>query len=72
MTMPGRIPNPTSIYRITHYRNLPFILRNELCCPNHATQDPNYINIGHKRLIDSRGMRQVPIEPFGVLNDSLD
>ncbi len=67
--MPGRIPNPTYIYRITHYQNLPFILRNGLCCPNHRTQDPGYINIGHKRLIDSRGMRQVPVGPLGVLND---
>ncbi len=67
--MPGTIPNPVYVYRITHYNNLPFILQNGLCCRNHAIQDPHYVNIGHRSLIDLRGRRPVPIAPFGVLND---
>ncbi len=67
--MPGSIPQPTYIYRIAHYSNLEFILHNGLCCPNHEIRDPNYMNIGHRTLIDSRGLREVPIAPFGVLND---
>ena len=67
--MPGKVPNPTFIYRITHYKNLGFILQNGLCCPNHALKDPSFVNIGHKKLIDDRGKRNVPVQPRGTLND---
>lgn len=60
---------PTNIYRITHYRNIPFILQNGLWCCNCVNHDPGYINIGHLKLISSRGERIVPLNPGGVLND---
>jgi ssDNA thymidine ADP-ribosyltransferase, DarT len=67
--MPGTYKRPTLIYRLTHYSNLEFTLRNGMCCKNSPNTDPNYINIGHKNLIDKRGRRPVSLSPFGVLND---
>lgn len=54
---------------MTHFRNLPFILKNGLHCCNCAVQDPNYINIGHRSLISNRGQSAVTIDPGGILND---
>jgi hypothetical protein len=54
---------------MTHYRNTGFILRNGLHCCNCGVQDPHYINIGHKSLIDYRGESPVLQSPGGVLND---
>ncbi len=54
---------------MTHYSNVGFILRNGLYCCNGGVTDPNYINIGHKSLIDKRGLAPVTIPPGGVLND---
>lgn len=59
----------TWIYRITHYSNLDFILKNGIHCCNSNTKDPNFINIGDTSLINSRGITTVPIHPSGVLND---
>ncbi|BCB97070.1 hypothetical protein JZK55_19920 [Dissulfurispira thermophila] len=61
--------NSTFIYRITHYRNLPFILQNGIHCQNSNINDPNFIQIGFPSLIDKRNERQVPIEPSGTLAD---
>ncbi len=54
---------------MTHYRNTGFILENGLHCCNCGVQDPDYINIGHKTLIDNRGQSPVSELPGGVLND---
>jgi hypothetical protein len=54
---------------MTHYRNTGFILRNGLHCCNCGVQDPDYINIGHKSLIDNRGQSLVSESTGGVLND---
>lgn len=54
---------------MTDYRNIGFILQNGLHCCNCAVQDPNYINIGHKTLINNRGNAALPVAPGGVLND---
>jgi hypothetical protein len=59
----------TYIWRMTHYRNIGFIIRNGLHCCNCEIQDPEYINIGHRSLIDNRGQAAITIEPGGVLND---
>lgn len=59
----------TFIYRITHYKNLPFILQNGIHCPNSNIQDPNFIQIGFPSLINQRNERPVPVEPFGTLAD---
>jgi len=54
---------------MTHYRNTAFILQNGLYCCNCGVQDPAYINIGHKSLIENRGQSPVLQSPGGVLND---
>ncbi len=59
----------TPIFRITHYRNLEFTLRNGLFCPSSPTADPNYINIGHQQMINDRGHFPIRVEPHGVIND---
>ena len=60
----------TYIYRITHYRNAGFILRNGLyCCNYNGVHDPDFVSIGHQSLIDNRGQSEVKIPPGGVLND---
>lgn len=60
---------PTLIYRITHYKNLDFILKNGIHCCNSNVQDPAYVSIGDTSLISSRGSKSVPVAPYGVLND---
>lgn len=67
--MPESKKRPTLIFRLTHYGNLEFTLLNGIYCRNSEEADPNYINIGHRNLIDKRGKRIVPISPKGVLND---
>lgn len=62
-------PKPTIIYRITHYRNVPWILDHGVHCRTSPEQDPNFINIGNKDLIDRRASRSVLIPPGGCLND---
>jgi ssDNA thymidine ADP-ribosyltransferase, DarT len=57
------------IWRMTDYNNIGFILKNGLHCCNCDVQDPDFISIGHKTLINSRGNSSLPIKPFGVLND---
>lgn len=60
----------TYIYRMTHCRNVGFILRNGLhCCNCGGVQDPNFISIGHQSLINNRGQSELEISPGGVLND---
>ena len=59
----------TLIYRITHYKNLPFILQNGIHCPNSDIQNPDFIQIGFPSLISKRDNRPVPVEPFGTLAD---
>lgn len=59
----------TPIFRIIHYRNLEFTLRNGLFCPNSPLVDPNYVNIGNQQIMHDRGNKRVPIVPNGVLND---
>jgi hypothetical protein len=59
----------TYIYRIIHYRNLPWILDHGLHCRSSRRQDPNFINIGNVELIDKRARRTVPVAPGGHLND---
>ncbi len=62
-------PKPTIIYRITHYRNVPWILDHGIHCRTSPEQDPNFVSIGNKDLIDRRNTRAVAIAPGGFLND---
>ena len=43
--MTGSLPNPLWGYRIAHYENLDFILREDLFTTNHPDFDPKYVNI---------------------------
>jgi hypothetical protein len=57
------------VFRITHIKNLPWILHNGIHCRSSAQQDPNFVNIGNTELIGKRTLRPVPIHPFGTLAD---
>lgn len=57
------------IFRITHIRNVPWILQNGLHCKNSGTQDPNFVSIGSSELIQRRSSRSVPVPPEGTLSD---
>lgn len=57
------------IFRITHYQNLPFILKNGIVCASSPIQDPNFVKIGFQSLIDVRAITEVKASPGGVLND---
>ncbi|MDJ0626215.1 MAG: DUF4433 domain-containing protein [Candidatus Caenarcaniphilales bacterium] len=59
------------IYRITHYKNLQWILENGLWCSNSKTQDPNFIQIGNKVLISSRKDKPVKVHGSNVLKGTL-
>ena len=59
----------TQIFRITHYKNLPFILQNGIYCPKSPIQDPGFNQIGFPTLIHFREERIVPVPPGGTLSD---
>ena len=57
------------IFRLTHYKNLPFILTNGIHCANSKIKDPDFIPIGAQRLIESRALTPIKLIPNRVLND---
>ena len=57
------------IFRITHIRNVPWILRHGLHCPNGPVLDPGFVPIGAADLIGKRARRRVPIPPHGSFQD---
>ena len=59
----------TQIFRITHFKNLPFILRNGLHCPNSGVRDPDFVSIGFPTLVEFRKDTPVPVGPRGCLAD---
>lgn len=59
----------TSVYRITHIANVPWILDHGLCAAGSGQSDPNFRVIGNEDLIGKRKTRPVPIAPHGVLDD---
>lgn len=67
--MPELTPEQALIFRITHIRNVPWLLRNGICCRNSPDVDPDFVEIGNRELIDKRRHRQVPIPPGGYLSD---
>ncbi len=62
-------PEKALIFRITHRHNVPWILRNGLHCSRSEELDPDFVSIGNPELIERRPHRQVPIEPWGTLDD---
>ncbi len=57
------------IFRITHIRNMPWILRNGLHCKNSDIRDPDFVRIGNMELIQRRSSKSVPVPPGGTLSD---
>lgn len=57
------------IFRITHIKNVPWILRHGLHCRSSDIADPDFVPIGNPDLIHKRSDRPVPIPPGGWLAD---
>lgn len=57
------------IWRIVHKDNIPWILQHGLHAGNSQVQSPSWVHIGNPELTNKRGGHQVPLAPFGVLND---
>lgn len=62
-------PEKAYIFRITHIRNVPWILRHGLHCRNAELCDPNFTEIGSQELIERRRHRVLPEPPGGNLGD---
>ena len=57
------------VFRITHRRNLPWLLDNGLHCRRSPKQDPDFVSIGNKELIEKRHLRSIGQPPGGTLSD---
>ena len=66
---PNLNPEKALIWRIVHRDNLAWIMENGLHCGNSGVTCPSWEHIGNAELTDKRATRQVPIAPYGVLND---
>lgn len=62
-------PARALIFRLTHRKNLAWILDEGVHCQNSEVMDPNFVGVGSPELIVKRQQRQVPIRPGGVLPD---
>ncbi len=62
-------PENGLIFRVTHIKNLPWVLRNGLHCQRSNARDEEFVSIGDPELILKRTSRAVPIPPGGSLND---
>ena len=63
------VPEKALIFRITHRKNLPWLLDNGVHCRASSQQDEKFISIGNQDLIEKRKEREVPVRPGGVLSD---
>ena len=50
-----------------HAENVRYILEHGICCREHNLSDPNYINIGHRQLIQDRHTHAIPLPGGGRL-----
>lgn len=62
-------PEHNRIFRITHVRNVPWILQHGLHCRNSGVVDPDFIVIGSPELIAKRSGHAVNVPPGGTLAD---
>lgn len=67
--MPGTPPDIIRLFRMVHFENVEYILRNGMYTREHAKVDPNYVNIGDNGLITQRHDYPVPIPPGGTLGE---
>ena len=56
--LPWLTPEKGFIFRITHIKNIPWILEHGLHCQSSSVQDPNYTQIGRPEIIQSRDERK--------------
>lgn len=61
-------PEKLLVFRLTHLRNLPWILRNGIHCRN-GVHDPEFHPIGNPEIIARRSSKEVPVAPGGTLDD---
>ncbi len=57
------------IFRITHLKNIPWILSHGMHCASAMKPDPEFVAIGNPELIERRARRKVPVAPGGNLSD---
>lgn len=57
------------VFRITHRKNLRWILHHGLHCSSSDVRDPDFVSIGSGEIIGRRATRHVPVHPGGVLSD---
>lgn len=62
-------PEQALIFRITHVRNVPFLLANGVHCRSSANVDPEFVEIGNSGIISKRKSRPIEIPPGGTLSD---
>jgi len=62
-------PDKALIFRITHWKNLPWLLDNGLHSSSSNRQDDKFIAIGNQDLIQDRSTHAVPAPPGGMLAD---
>jgi hypothetical protein len=62
-------PEKALIFRITHIRNVPWLLDNGAHCAKADCRDPNFVQIGSPDLIGKRSNHPVRVHPFGTLGD---
>ena len=62
-------PGDAYIFRITHIRNVQWILNHGLHCRNGEVQDRNFVTIGERDIIGLRRDHAVPVGPRGNLAD---
>jgi ssDNA thymidine ADP-ribosyltransferase, DarT len=56
------------LYRITHIKNIPHILRNGITHRHSANCNPDFINIGDRSLIDTRSNKHVLVDNGDISN----
>ena len=62
-------PDNAYVFRITHIKNLRWILNHGLHCRSADVQDPDFEAIGHPEIINRRDGATVPVPPGGTLSD---
>jgi len=47
-------PDEIRLFRMLHWQNVAYVLEHGICCRGHENADPDYINNGHRGLIEDR------------------
>jgi hypothetical protein len=67
--LPELNPKNALIFRITHVKNVPWILDHGLHCRSSELKDPNFVQIGNSSLIHARHYRTMKGPYGGTLSD---